>query len=76
VDNRDTNGRFARDLGLSFPLLSDETTSVTKAYGILMPLIHLAKRTTFVIDKNGRITAIQKGGSAMDPDNALGVCAI
>jgi peroxiredoxin len=39
-------------------------------------LIRLAKRTTFLIDKNGIVTAIQKGGDAADPSSALNACPL
>ncbi len=34
VDPTETNARFARDLGLSFPLLSDPTAATIDAYGL------------------------------------------
>jgi peroxiredoxin Q/BCP len=75
VDSRDTNKAFAKELGLKFPILSDESKAVSKEYGVLIPLIRLAKRTTFLIDKNGIVTAIQKGGDA-DPSSALNACPL
>jgi len=63
-------------LGLRFPILSDESKAASKQYGVLIPLIRLAKRTTFLIDKKGIVTAIQKGGEAADPGNALEACAL
>jgi len=76
VDSRDTNKAFAQELGIKFPVLSDESKTVSKQYGVLIPLIRLAKRTTFLIDKKGIVRAIQKGGDAADPDNALDACAL
>ncbi len=76
VNSRATNQAFAKELGIKFPVLSDEAKTVSKQYDVLMPLIRLAKRTTFVIDEKGVIRAIQKGGEAADPTNALGVCTL
>ena len=42
-----------------FPLLSDPTKETAKAYGVLMPA-GFANRWTFYIDKDGRITHIEK----------------
>jgi peroxiredoxin len=39
-----------------------------------MPMIHLAKRVTFLIDKNGFIQEIQRGSEANNPSNALDSC--
>ncbi len=41
-----------------------------------MPLIRLAKRATFLTDERGIISAIQKGGEAADPGNALAACTL
>ncbi len=76
VDSRDTNKAFAQELGIKFPILSDESKTVSKQYGVLIPLIRFAKRTTFLIDKNGIVRAIQKGGEAADPANALEACSM
>ncbi len=75
VDTQAKNKSFANDLGVKFPILSDETKSVSREYGVLIPLVRLASRSTFVIDKEGIIQSIQKGGEAMDPDNAQQVCS-
>ena len=74
VDGWEKNKAFARDLGVKFPILSDETKAVSRSYGVLIPLIRLASRTTFIIDKEGTIQSIQKGGEAIDPENAQQVC--
>ena len=76
VDSRDKNKAFAQELGISFPILSDEEKTVSKQYDVLMPLIRLAKRTTLLIDEQGIIRAVQKGGEAADPSNALGACTL
>ena len=76
VDKRAKNKLFAQELGIGFPILSDETKTVSRQYGVLMPLIRLAKRTTFLIDERGIIAAIQKGGEAADPSCALGTCRL
>ena len=76
VDSRAKNKAFAEEVGITFPILSDETKTVSKQYGVLIPLIRLAWRTTFLIDEQGIIRAIQKGGEAADPNNALRVCTL
>ena len=42
-----------------FPLLSDPTKETAKAYGVLMPA-GFANRWTFYIDKDGRVSHIEK----------------
>ena len=76
VDPASRNKAFAADLGLKFPVLSDESKAVTKQYGVLYPLIRVAKRVTFVIDREGVIRSIQEGGEAADPQKAAGTCSL
>ena len=76
VDSRAKNKAFAQELGIRFPILSDEDKTVSKQYGVLIPLIRLANRTTFLTDERGIISAIQKGGEAVDPGNVLAACTL
>src|SRR3974377_1299155 len=76
VDSRAKNSAFAQQLGIKFPILSDEARTVSKQYGFLSPFVRLAKRATFLIDERGIISAIQKGGEAADPSNVLGACTL
>lgn len=47
---------------------------VSKQYGILNEKNQFANRTTFVIDKEGKIQHIVEGGSAIDPASAVEMC--
>jgi len=47
---------------------------VSKAYGILNEEAQFASRTTFVVDKQGKIQHIQEGNGAIDPTNAIDIC--
>jgi thioredoxin-dependent peroxiredoxin len=76
VDSRATNTAFAKDLGVKFPILSDESKAVSRDYGVLMPLIRLAKRTTFVIDRQGIIRHIERGGDAIGTEGAQQACSL
>jgi len=76
VDSREKNKKFAQSLGIEFPILSDEDKSVSRAYGVLIPLLRLAHRVTFVIDKQGIIRQIIKDGEAIDPNGALQMCSV
>ena len=74
VDSVPANRRFAQDLSVSFPLLSDFKREVSKTYGILNEERGWARRTTFVVDKGGQIRHIEQGRSAIDPSGALKMC--
>ena len=76
VDSRDKNKAFAEKLGVKFPILSDEQKTVSRDYGILIPVVRLAHRTTFVIDRDGVIRQIDRGSAAIDPDSAGAACSL
>ncbi|MGH9404160.1 MAG: redoxin domain-containing protein [Terriglobia bacterium] len=75
VDSPAKNKAYAESLKLSYPVLSDNRRTVCREYGVLMPVIRLAKRVTFVVDKQGAIQSIQRGSDAMDPGKSLAACA-
>jgi len=75
TDNVPSLKEFASQTAASYPMLSDfATRSTAKAYGVLMEGRGMASRTTFVIDKEGRIQHIEEGGDAVDPTGALTAC--
>ena len=76
MDSRAKNKAFAQSLGVTFPILSDEDKSVSRAYDVLMPILRWANRVTFVIDKQVIVREVIKGGAAIDPGGALAACSI
>ncbi len=75
VDSLPANGHWAKELGVSFPLLSDFMRKVSADYGVYNAERGLANRTTFVIDKEGKIQHIEEGKGAIDPTSALQACS-
>jgi peroxiredoxin Q/BCP len=75
VDSQAANAKFAKDNGLTFPLLSDAEKQVSTDYGVLNRLFRWASRTTFVVDMDGIIRLIQSGGEAIDPTGAVTACS-
>ena len=63
VDSPETNARFARSLGIDYPILSDPTKEVARAYGVLGASGY-ASRWTFYIGADGCILDIDKKVSA------------
>lgn len=57
VDSKESIVEFIDDHNLNFPLLSDESKEVSRAYGVLNDF-GLASRITFIIDKNGMVAKI------------------
>ena len=76
MDSPFANAKFAQEIGVKFPLLSDMTRKVSKEYGILNEEQQFARRTTFVVDKQGAIRHIEQGSGAIDPTGAITMCSM
>jgi peroxiredoxin len=76
VDSPYANKRFAEDLGVTFPLLSDFKRTASKDYGVLNEEGGFATRATFVVDKEGIIRHIEQGSTAIDPTGAYQACSM
>lgn len=59
VDELDANRDFAKKTNADFPMLSDPTKEVAKAYDVLH-MLGFAKRITFYIGKDGKILKIDE----------------
>ena len=76
VDSVPANKEFGKQLGITFPLLSDFKRTVVKDYGIFNEEGGYGNRATFVIDKDGIIQHIDEGSVAIDPTTAEDACNI
>src|SRR5260370_36616963 len=76
VDSVYANREFAKQIGVTFPLLSDFKRTVVKDYGIFWEDQGFGNRATFVIDKDGIIRHIKEGNDAIDPTSAEDACNI
>jgi peroxiredoxin len=76
VDSVPANREFAKQNGITFPLLSDFKRTVVRDYGIFNEEGGYGNRATFVIDKHGVIQHIEEGSEAIDPTSAADTCNI
>jgi peroxiredoxin Q/BCP len=60
VDDPETNARFAKSLGLEFPVLSDPSRETARRYGVVSDDAGYARRVTFYIDSHGTIRAVDR----------------
>jgi len=74
MDAAPSNRAFAEKIGVTFPLLSDWKRTTTKEYGLFDEKTNYGNRTTFVVDKDGRIQHIDSGRTAIDPTGAYEAC--
>jgi peroxiredoxin len=82
IDSPFANHAFAMQNGITFPILGDMDAKAIKAYG-LEKEYHIggatmasARRATFLIDKEGKITAEQVDSEAVDPTKIVDACQI
>lgn len=54
------NAKFVKELDLDYPILSDSSRKMAKAYGVVDAKQKYPRRYTFIIGKNGRILEIDK----------------
>ena len=77
VDSIPAHKEFAKQIGVTFPILSDfAKRSVVKDYGLFNEDGGYGNRATFVIDKDGIIQHIKEGNEAVDPSSAEDTCNI
>jgi peroxiredoxin Q/BCP len=74
TDSVETQKRFHDENQLPFPLLSDADGKVAKQYG--GTLLGFANRSTFVVERDGRVTEIVTGNDAIDPKASIAACPI
>ncbi len=58
VDDHETQCEFAAALDVGFPMIGDESHEISRLYGVLRPYLRLAKRVTYVIDREGVIRGV------------------
>ena len=76
VDSIPANREFAKQLEVTFPILSDFKRTVVKAYGVYNEEQGFGNRATFLIDKEGIIRHIDEGNVAIDPTSVVDACNI
>ncbi|MGA2574303.1 MAG: peroxiredoxin [Candidatus Methanomethylicaceae archaeon] len=58
LDSVESHSKFSQEYKLPFLILSDNSKEVAKAYGVLGVGGFLAKRVTFIINRDGKITHV------------------
>jgi peroxiredoxin len=82
IDSPFANHAFALENGITFPLLGDMSRTAIKAYGLDKDYtiggvaIASARRATFLIDKEGKVTFAQADSEAVDPTKIIDACEI
>jgi peroxiredoxin len=74
MDSTFSNAEWAKQIGVTFPLLSDWGGEVTQMYGIYNPQYKAARRVTFLIGKDGKIVEMSVDREAVDPTAIVTSC--
>jgi peroxiredoxin len=76
MDSFASNKEYAKQLGVTYQLLSDWGRKTTRDYGLFNETSGYGRRGTFVIDKEGIIQHVEVGNTAIDPTGAYQVCDV
>lgn len=82
IDSPFANHAFALENGITFPILGDMNATAIKDYGLLKEYtiggvkINSARRATFLIDKEGKVLAVQADSEAVDPTKIIDACTV
>lgn len=71
TDEVKANKSFCDEHKLPFPLLSDPGQAVARRYGVLNESSGLARRVTFVVDRQGIVRYVEEEMAALSPKGAL-----
>ena len=76
VDSVPANREFAKQIGVTFPILSVFKRTVVNDYGVFNEEQGFGMRATFLIDKEGIIRHIDEGNTAIDPTSVVDACNV
>lgn len=60
ADRQEVSDRFRAELDLPFPLIGDPAAEIISAYGVKWPLLKIASRVTFLIDRDQHVALAYK----------------
>ena len=83
VDHIGAQKAFAEKLGLTYPVLDDFSREITRKYGVLVedpksPYFYYARRSYFVIDKQGIVRyqhVMDSNSHMLDAEEILAIVA-
>ena len=74
MDSMFSNREWARQIGVTFPLLSDWGGDITRRYGVFESKYKAARRVNYLIDKAGKVVEMQIDDEAIDPTKLVDIC--
>lgn len=58
TDAPETQRQFAKSVGAPYPMIGDEDRSITRSFGVMWPLVGIARRVTVIIDGDGVVAGV------------------
>jgi peroxiredoxin Q/BCP len=74
ADDAPTLKRFKEERKAPYTFLSDPEKKVIKLYSGTMPVVGLANRANYVIDRDRKVLSLVEGSDAIDPTASIGAC--
>lgn len=74
VDDAATVKKFRESLKAPFPFLSDDDATVAKRYGVYDAERDFARRVTFIVGTDGRVTHVER--DRLTTDQAMAACPV
>ena len=74
MDSAFSNKAWAKEIDVTFPLLSDWGGETTQKYGVYNPKYKAARRVNYLIDKDGKVVEMQIDSDAIDPTHLVEAC--
>ena len=74
MDSPFSNAEWAKQIGVTFPLLSDWGGKITREYGVYKDEYQAPRRVNFLIGKDGKIMEEQVDKDAIDPSKIVDAC--
>ncbi len=71
ADTGQSHKAFAEKFHLPFSILADPDKRIIKAYGVKMPVLGIAKRVTFLIDRQGIVRKVITDARTKDHDQQV-----
>ncbi len=71
ADAPDRNLAWTKELNLPVRLLSDVAGQVGRLYGVWDDLWSIERRTTFVVDRQGKVRWVEAGSACIDTSRTL-----
>ena len=66
ADPQEKSDRFAKSLGLPYPMVGDPHGKILRAFGVRWPLVGLARRASFLVGRDRTVRAAFR--SERDPE--------